>query len=98
MKEICEESMKESSEEEVRLTVKGDKEKEERYANNQLAEFEIPLTIGYDMGWNKRSSGRFYNSISGHGIMVGGYSKKIIDYRFISKCCLFCWNYKKEIR
>ena len=28
--------------------------------------------------------------------MIGGHSKKIIDYRCISKSCSFCRNYKKK--
>ena len=45
--EICEESIKESIEEDVRLTIKDDVlRKEERYTNNQLINFDIPLTRG----------------------------------------------------
>jgi hypothetical protein len=31
----------------------------------------IPLTLKYDMGWQKRSSGRAYNSLSGIGLLIG---------------------------
>jgi len=76
IKEICVESMEEALEEEVRLTINEERDKEERYANNQLTAFDIPLTVGYDMGWNKQSSGRIYNSISGYGIMIWGALEK----------------------
>ena len=42
------------------------------------------------MGWNKRSSGNKYDSISGHGFLLGGNSRKIINYRVMSKCCTIC--------
>ena len=48
------------------------------------------------MGWNKRSSGNKYDSISGHGFVLGGNSKKIINYRCMSKCCRICALSEKE--
>ena len=56
----------------------------------------IGITVSYDMGWNKRSSGRTYNSLSGHGFFVGGYSKKIILSRVASKQCSTCDSAKKK--
>ena len=44
----------------------------------------------YDMGWNKRSSGNKYDSISGHGFLQGGNSRKILKCRCMSKCCTKC--------
>ena len=29
--------------------------------------------VAYDMGWQQRSSGNKYNSVSGHAISIGGY-------------------------
>ena len=54
------------------------------------------------MGWQQRSSGNKYNSVSGHAFCIGGYTKKILDYRVKSKVCNVCdraiqW-YKKPIR
>ena len=37
----------------------------------------VELTASYDMGWQRRSSGRAYNSRSGHGVLVGEVSGKI---------------------
>ena len=42
------------------------------------------------MGWNKRSSGNKYDSISGHRFVLGGNSKKIMNYRCMSKCWRIC--------
>ena len=44
----------------------------------------------YDMGWNKRSSGNKYDSISGHGFLLGGNLRKILNYRIMSKSCTKC--------
>lgn len=40
----------------------------------------VNLTASYDMGWQRRSSGRAYNSRSGHGVMIGKESGKILAY------------------
>ena len=56
------------------------------------------------MGWQQRSSGNKYNSVvSGHALCIGGYTRKILDYRIKSKVCNVCdrggaiW-YKKPIK
>jgi len=33
-----------------------------------------PLTVMYDMGWQKRAAGRHYNSRSGHGFLVAAFT------------------------
>jgi len=33
-----------------------------------------PLTIMYDMGWQKHAAGKHYNSGSGHGFLVAAYT------------------------
>ena len=50
--------------------------------------FEITLT--YDMGWKKRSSGRRYDSSSGHAFIVGGRSMGIIRMFLYYKACQKC--------
>ena len=44
------------------------------------------------MGWSKRSSGRRYDSQSGHGVLIGQLSKKIIDSVLYQKSCRICSN------
>ena len=44
------------------------------------------------MGWSKRSSGRRYDSQSGHGVLIGQSSKKIIDCVLYTKSCHICAN------
>ena len=51
------------------------------------------------MGWQQRSSRNEYNSISGHAFCIGGYTKKILEYRVKSKVCNVCeraTQYKKQ--
>ena len=51
---------------------------------------KVKLTVTYDMGWKKRSSGRRYDSSSGHAFIIGGRSKGIIEivlyFKAFSKC------------
>eukprot|EP00978_Attheya_sp_CCMP212_P030598 scaffold113033_cov31-Attheya_sp.AAC.1 len=49
----------------------------------------IKLTVCFDMGWQKRSSGHRYNSLSGHAFLVGAYTKKI---------CSKCTRAKKDTK
>ena len=56
----------------------------------QEGEKKVKLTVKYDMGWQKRSSGRGYDSYSGHAFIIGGRSKGIIGmvlyYKAFRKC------------
>ena len=65
------------------------------FKKNNFNKNDSPLTVCYDMGWNKKSSGTRYDSISGHGLMIGGYSKKVIGFKRISKECSVCSKYSK---
>lgn len=48
------------------------------------------LTVAYDMGWQKRSSGRKYDSLSGVGAVVGNKTKKILAFGVKQKDCRKC--------
>ncbi len=52
-----------------------------------------PLTVSYDMGWQKRASGKQYNSSSGHGLLVALHTNKVISRIVYSRNCVAC---KKE--
>ena len=43
-----------------------------------------------DMGWQGRSAGMSYNSLSGDAVYVGALSRKIIAWYVCSKHCSFC--------
>ena len=81
-------SMKEALEEEIKLSVS--EELFERWKKGDATSKEVELTCSYDMGWNKRSSGHKYDSISGHGFLMGGMNKKILNHRCLSKVCARC--------
>jgi len=49
-----------------------------------------PLTVSYDMGWQKRASGVQYNISSGHGFLVGAHSNRILGCVCYSKHCAKC--------
>ena len=88
IKEITNICMEEGQNEEIKQTI--GEELYEEYKKGNLSSDEVGLVIMYDMGWNKRSSGNKYDSISGHGFVLGGNSKKIMNYRCMSKCCRIC--------
>ncbi len=55
-----------------------------------------PLMIKYDMGWQKRSSGRLYNSQSGVGCAIGQETGKVLDYGVCCKSCSKCTYWKSK--
>ena len=58
---------------------------------NTIAYDELPsLTASFDMGWQKRSSGRRYDSHSGHAALIGKYTRKPIAVSLLSKFCRVC--------
>ena len=46
---------------------------------------KIKLAVTYDMGWQKRSSGKIYDSSSSHAFITSGISKGIIVVVLYSK-------------
>ena len=81
--------MKDAQNDEIKETL-GENMYEEQFLQNKLTPAQVPLTVMYEMGWNKRSSGNKYNSISGHAFLIGGNSRKILKYRCMSKACRKC--------
>ena len=60
------------------------------YEKKELDPSHAQLTLSYDMGWNKRSSGTKYDSTSGHGFVLGSQTKKILQFKVMSKSCSRC--------
>jgi len=44
----------------------------------------------YDMGWQVRSIGGKYRSSTGHGLLIGALSKKVMDSGVYNKKCAIC--------
>ena len=42
------------------------------------------------MGWQKRATGKIYDSMSGHGFMIGCRTGNIIGFKVKSKSCTVC--------
>ena len=85
--ETAEVSMKEALDKEIIAT-----EKYKKKIGKPWQTFlnKIGLTVGYDMGWSKRSSGNRYDSMSGHAFFTGCHTKKIIAAQITSKKCSIC--------
>ena len=57
---------------------------------------KVKLTVTYNMGWQKRSSGRRYDSSSGHAFIIGSRSNVIIGMVLYLKTCRKCDSVKKR--
>ena len=57
-----------------------------KWGNNN----KVKITVTYNVGWKKRSSGRRYDSSRGHAFIIGGSSKGIIRMVLYSKACRKC--------
>ena len=90
--------------EEVRLSMQDDidfnyNEWKNAYINNLVnySPARYPrLSVGTDMGWQKRSSGRRYDSRSGHAFLVGMCSRKPIMMSVKITFCRKCAYYYKD--
>ena len=54
------------------------------------------LVASFDMGWQKRSSGNQYNSLSGQAFLIGAHSAKVLAMAVKSKACAICAAAKRE--
>jgi len=50
----------------------------------------VRIEASYDMGWQVRSSGGKYGSPTGHGLMIGALSKKVLNSVVYNKKCATC--------
>ena len=87
LRQIGDDSMTEALEKEVRMT---QAYKDMPTIHWKSSQDKIGLTVAYDMGWTKRSSGNRYDSLSGHAFMVGVHSQKIIRAQVTGKMCSVC--------
>ena len=89
LRQVAEHSMDEALKMEVKKTVSN--HYYYKWLKNNIPTTKYPkLAASYDMGWQKRSSGKTYNSPSGHGMMIGCQTSKIIDAIILSKKCNIC--------
>jgi hypothetical protein len=104
---VADQIMLENLTEEIRLTFEATPDKDE----TDLANWKSSLSdeamvynrsrypaidVSYDMGWQQRSSGKQYNSPSGHAFFVGGYTRKPIALQVKSRICNTCSFWKRR--
>ena len=77
----------EESEEYYEQWVKEDKKTRKRFG----------LTVSYDMGWQRRSSGNNYASLSGHGFLVGAHTRRVIACVVFFKEMFYLLTTQKKI-
>ena len=88
IRDIAEQSMKDMLEEEINMTVEAKWLDYEIFKKDKSS--KVGLTVSYDMGWSKRSSGNRYDSLSGHCFFVGSKTRKIVKGLVTSKKCKTC--------
>ena len=65
LRQVGTKAIEEALKEEIKLTL----ESKEKYSAWIEGNSPLSITISFDMGWNKRSSGNRYDSISGHAFL-----------------------------
>lgn len=73
---VADESMEEWTEKEKEMTRESD-------GNDNV-------TVSVDAAWQRRGSGRSYDSLTGHCSMIGSKTGKVINYKWRSKACRIC--------
>ena len=54
------------------------------------------LTVSYDIGWQRQSSGNNYASLSGHMFLIGVHTHCVIICVIFSKKCSVCENRRNK--
>ena len=86
--EIGQEVMHSNMLQELKLSLKVDVSKYDENDNGPT--FRHMLSVQCDTGWSNRGSGKNYNSDSGHSVMIGNKTKKVISLHCMSKRCEKC--------
>ncbi|XP_067681224.1 uncharacterized protein [Haliotis asinina] len=82
MEIVAKESMKDSVKEEIIFSSPGSRR----------------ISVSVDAGWQKRGSGKCYDSLSGHCSMIGNRTGKVLGYSIRSKSCRMCYEAFKANR
>jgi len=62
-------------------------------------ELDAPIhrvEASFDMGWQVRSSGGKYGSSTGHALLIGVWTKKVLDSIIFNKKCRVCTKHEKR--
>jgi hypothetical protein len=92
--------------EEARLSMEaaGQDEHDFKIWKDSLTDKSIKLSLArmpkihgsYDMAWQQKGSGHQYNSLSGHGSLVGRRTRKVVGLIVKSKTCNACNLWKRK--
>ena len=98
--EVAERAIRASLEEEIKRTVEItiDMSYEQWLAIDDNDRPRVGLVMSFDAGWQKRSSGHTYDSLSGHAAFYGQRTRKIIALAIMSKKCTICCDRAKKAR
>ena len=92
LRKVETDSMLVAIEGEVRLTINNEEKFQEfkRNVKNKKQGIPITITISFDMGWSKCSSGNRYDFLSGHALAIGVLTKSFLIAIVSSKLCCLC--------
>jgi len=65
--------------------------------NADIRDNRVGIVASGDAGWQGAGSRLTYNSISGHTLLVGGYTKLVLAFKFFSKMCKTCDKLAKSL-
>ena len=82
------------TEEEVRSATKAWHKQDTNNISHHI--LKLGLAISFDMGWQKRSTGKLYDSLSGHAYKIGCRTGEIIGLRVKCKKCTICRKANKR--
>ena len=86
-------AIEEALQEEIKDTLEGNNQSYSEWCaqtDNEKNNNKVKLTVTFDLDWQKRSSGRRYDSSRGHAFIIGAWSKGIIGMVLYSKACRKC--------
>ncbi|XP_062588881.1 uncharacterized protein LOC134250534 isoform X2 [Saccostrea cucullata] len=69
---------------------------EEEVLATNIKKQSSSISVSVDGGWQKRGSGRSYDSLTGHCSMMGACTGKVIDYSVRNKSCKICENAERK--
>jgi hypothetical protein len=107
IRDLVEETILENLKEEARLSMEADPVQDEydyKVWKDSLTDKSIKLSVAkmpklhgsYDMAWQQKGSGHQYNSVSGHGTIVGRRTRKVIALVIKCKVCCACTAWEKK--
>lgn len=67
-----------------------------KHLREEISMSDGNLTAGFDGAWQKRGTGRAYNSLTGHASLIGNKTKKCIGISVMGKRCRICEHAEKK--